>query len=201
LFEDGLIHGPRSSGVLGSDFTARRLEVTHVGGDAFNPRRNFVIENSWMHRLGYNEDAHADGIQMVGGDEGNGIIRNNYFDMVNDQKIPGEDRNYANSQCIIIQTNNGSIDNVLIDGNWFNGAGFQVLVNERNENGPPTNITIKNNIFGLVGLPYAQFGPLSLRGGDYNEFDNQFGVDLSIIENEQLDFLMPVISFILDESN
>ena len=101
LFEDGLIHGPRSSGVLGSDFTARRLEVTHVGGDAFKPRRNFVIENSWMHRLGYNEGAHADGVQMVGSDEGNGIIRNNYFDMLNDQKIPDEDRNYANSQCII----------------------------------------------------------------------------------------------------
>jgi len=179
LFEDGLIYGPTSSGVLGSDFTARRLEVTHVGGDAFKARRNFVIENSWMHRLGFIDDAHADGIQMVGSNEGNGIIRNNFFDMRNDQQIPGENRNYANSQCIIIQTNNGSVDNVLITGNWFEGAGFQILLNERNDNGPPTNITITENVFGLVGLPHAQFGPLSLRNGEYDVFDNQFNVDLS----------------------
>ena len=186
LFEDGLLFGPSSSGVLGSDFTARRLEVTHVGGDAFKPRRNFVIENNWIHRLGYIDGSHADGIQMVGGDnpsEGNGIIRNNFFDMRNDQEIPGEGRNYANSQCIIIQTNNGAVDDVLIEGNWFDGAGFQILVNERNDNGPPTNITITENIFGLEGLPHAQFGPLSLRGGEYNVFDNQFNVDLGTSAN------------------
>jgi len=179
LFEDGLITGPRSSAILGSDFTARRLEITHLGGDGFKPRRNFTIENNWVHRLGYIDGSHADGVQMVGSNEGNGIIRYNFFDMVNNQQIPSEGRSYSNSQCIIIQTNNGSIDNVLIQGNWFDGAGFQVLINERNGNGAPTNITITENIFGLVGLPHAQFGPLSLRGGDYNEFNNQFSVDLS----------------------
>ena len=180
VFEDGLIHGPRSSGILGGDFTARRLEITHTGADGIKARRNFVIENSWMHSLGYIDGAHADGIQMVGGDEGNGIIRYNFFDMRNDVPIPGENRNYAASQCIIIQTNNGSIDDILIKGNWFDGAGFQVLINERNDNGAPTNITITENIFGLEGLPFAQFGPLSLRGGVYNEFNNQFNVDLSL---------------------
>ena len=183
LFEDGLIFGARSSGILGGDFTARRLEITHAGGDAIKPRRNFIIEKNWMHRLGYIDGSHADGIQMVGSNEGNGIIRYNFFDMRNDQQVPGENRNYANSQCIIIQTNNGSVDNVLIQGNWFEGAGFQILVNERNDNGPPTNITITENIFGLVGLPHAQFGPLSLRGAEYNVFNNQFNVDLSVDDN------------------
>jgi len=179
LFEDGLIYGPTSAAILGGDFTARRLEITHSGADGFKARRNFVIENNWLHSLGYIDGAHADGLQMVGNNEGNGIIRYNFFDMRNDVPIPGENRNYAASQCIIIQTNNGSIDDVLIQGNWFDGAGFQVLINERNDNGPPTNITITENIFGLEGLPFAQFGPLSLRGGVYNEFNNQFNVDLS----------------------
>ena len=141
IVEDCEIRNMRSAAILGDDFIAKRCNIWNSGADGIKPGRNFLIEGCYFHKLGYIDDAHADGIQMVAG--GNGIIRGNTFDMP--YNVPG----YKNSQCIIMLTNNGVIDNVLIENNWIDGGGFSVQVRDKgNGHGIPKNVSVVNNFFG-----------------------------------------------------
>lgn len=152
LIEDVEIFGMLSSGILGSDFIVRRANIHDSGADAIKPYSNALIEASWFHRLGTISDSHSDGVQMVSGN--NVIMRGNNFDM------PYDLNGFTNSQCMIIQTNNGPIDNILIEGNWLNGGGYCVQINDKgNGYGPPTNVRINNNQFGRD----CQFGILRFR--------------------------------------
>lgn len=180
VIEDVEIYGMRSAGVFGSDFTLRRANIHDSGNDAVKPGRNVVIENSWFHRLGSLPDAHADGVQMVSG--GNVIIRANNFDM------PYFLSDFRNSQCMIIQTNNGPIDNVLIEKNWLNGGGYCVQINDKgNGYGGPTNVRIIDNQFGRD----CQFGILRFRntsvelsGNTYEDTGEPIGDDFTICGND-----------------
>src|SRR5690606_36602889 len=89
---DGIIQGMKSAAIIGSNFRASRLEIARSGADGVKPFNNWILEDSWIHSLGYIEDAHADGIQMVEGV--GGIVRGNYFDMIS------EENNFRNSRCI-----------------------------------------------------------------------------------------------------
>lgn len=141
LIEDVEIRNMRSAGIFGNNFTVRRANIHDAGGDAIKPGNNVIIKDSWLHRLGYLEDSHSDGVQMVSGS--NVIIRGNNIDMPHD--LAG----FTNSQCMIIQTNNGPIDNILIESNWLNGGGYCVQINDKgNGHGAPTNVRILNNRFG-----------------------------------------------------
>ncbi len=177
LIEDVELINMKSAGVLGSDFILRRANIHDSGSDAVKPYRNAVIERSWFHRLGTIEGSHSDGVQMVLG--GNVIIRENNIDMPHD--LSG----FTNSQCMIIQTNNGPIDNVQITNNWLNGGGYCIQINDKgNGHGAPTNVTIANNIFG----PDCQFGTILVRGGGSNTVveNNIFELTRQII-GEQID--------------
>jgi hypothetical protein len=152
LLEDGEITGMNSAAVYGGNFTARRLFVHNSGNDAFKAQSNVVIEDSYIRELGYAPESHADGVQMVSGS--NVTIRGNNF-VMHDQ--PG----YSNSQVVIVQTNNGPVNNVTVENNWINGGGYSVQFRDKNTGyGAPTNITIRNNRFG----DDYQFGPWSLDG-------------------------------------
>lgn len=181
LIEDVEISGMRSSGVLGSDFILRRANIHDSGSDAVKPYRNVLIESSWFHRLGYIEDSHSDGVQMVTGE--NVTMRGNNFDM------PYDLAGFTNSQCMIIQTNNGPIDNILIEGNWLNGGGYCVQINDKgNGYGGPTNVRIINNKFGRD----CQFGILrfnnsspSLSGNSWEQTGEPIdGTDWTLCNND-----------------
>ena len=151
--EDTEMFGMKSSGVLGSNFTLRRVNIHDSGGDAVKPSTNVLIEDSWFHKLGTNVGSHSDGLQMVSG--GNVTLRGSNIDM------PATLAGYTNSQCMIIQTNNGPIDNVLIEKNWLNGGGWCVQVNDKSRgHGSPTNVIIRDNLFG----PDCSFGTILVRG-------------------------------------
>lgn len=152
VLEDGEISGMSSSGVYGSNFTARRLYVHDSGGDAFKPTTNVTIEDSFVERLGYLPEAHADGVQMVSGS--NLTVRGNNFLMTD---VEG----FRNSQVFMIQTNNSAIENVTIEGNWINGGGYSVQIRDKgNGYGAPANVNIRNNRF---GRGYS-FGPWVVDG-------------------------------------
>ncbi len=154
VLEDGEITGQGSSGLAVSNTTARRLHVHHQSADAFKPFSNVVIEDCYVHHLGSIATSHADGVQQVNGS--NVTIRGNNFDMPHDE--PG----YNNSICVIIQTGNGPVSNVTIDGNWINGGGYSVHVSDKgNGYGYPTNAKVTNNRFGRD----YQFGPMTFKGG------------------------------------
>jgi len=143
----------KSAAILGSNFTVTRSNIHDSGADAFKPGRNVVIETSWMHRLGTIVGSHSDAVQMVSG--GDIVIRGNNIDM------PANLQGYTNSQCILLQTNNGPISNVLIENNWLNGGGWCVQVNDKGRgHGSPQNIRILGNRFG----PDCTFGTILVRG-------------------------------------
>lgn len=154
MVENTEMLGMTSSGVLGSNFTLRRVNIHDSGGDAVKPGSNVLIEQSWFHRLGTKVGSHSDGVQMTSG--GNVIVRGNNIDM---PPLPG----FTNSQCLIIQTNFGPIDNVRIEDNWLNGGGWCIQVNDKGRGfGSPTNVSIKNNRFGGD----CAFGTILVRGDD-----------------------------------
>ena len=164
-----------SAAIYGSNFTARRLNIRNSGADGIKPISNFVIENNWIHQLGYISTSHADGIQMVNG--GNGIIRNNNFDM-----IPGG--GYKNSNALMIQTNVGAINNLLIEGNWFNGGtNYLIQINDKGTGfGYPTNVRVINNWWGrdyVYGLARFSGGSPETGGNrweDTGELITQWGL-------------------------
>lgn len=166
VIEDCIIENMKSAGILGSNFTASRLEIRNSGADAIKASNNYTIEDSWFHSLGYLESAHADGIQMRQGS--NAVIRGNHFDM------PYNVEGYRNSQCMIIQTGDGPIDNVLIEGNWLNGGNYCVQIRDVKKAGfgAPTNVTLINNQFGTD----YQFGPIISDTDDMVEYGNVYDV-------------------------
>lgn len=180
VMEDIEIFGTQSAGILGSDFTVRRANIHDSGSDAIKPGSNVTIEASWLHRLGTKVGSHSDGVQMVSGS--NVTIRGNTIDM------PYFLAGFTNSQCMIIQTNNGPIDSILIESNWLNGGGYCVQINDKgNGHGPPTNVTISGNKFGRD----CQFGILRFAGSDPQLSGNTYefngapiGTDFTLCGNE-----------------
>ena len=79
LIEDGEIRNITSAGIYGGNFTARRLNIHDSGGDGMKATENVLVEECWIHHLGTNDGAHADGNQSRWGS--NFIFRRNNFDM------------------------------------------------------------------------------------------------------------------------
>ena len=140
--EDGEIVNASSSLVLGSNMTLRRLYLHESDADAIKAWSNSTVEGCYVTRLGRAVGAHADGVQQVTGSDC--VYRGNNFDMPKDAPAP-----YKSNAAFIIQTGNGPIDNVLIEGNWMNGGNFTVYVTDKgNGHGLPTNVRVRNNRFG-----------------------------------------------------
>ncbi len=139
LVENVEITHALAAGITGSNYTLQNSRIHEMGADAIKVYDNVVVKNNYIRHLGTEPGSHADGIQMTRGS--NVVIQNNTIDMPHD--LPG----YENSQCLIIQTDQGPIDDVLINGNWLNGGGFCVQVNDKNF-GPPSNVRIIRNKFG-----------------------------------------------------
>jgi hypothetical protein len=135
--EDGDLSGSSAGAlVYGVNYTARRLNVHHAGGDGFKAEGNVVIENCWIHDLGFSKGSHADGIQVQKGS--NFIFRNNNIEVQINANNGGEDPNAA----IFLGPAFGPIDNVLIEGNWMNGGNYTIYSNGC------SNVVIRNNLFG-----------------------------------------------------
>ena len=159
LLEDGEIFDMTAAGIAGHGFTARRLEIHESGHDGVKPASNSIIICNWIHHLGAMVGAHADGVQITAGIE-NVIISHNTID------VPDGLAGYHGANAAVIITNGEAppldgIDNpprnILIEGNLLNGGKQTIYVrnnnadsnpNNDNDNGPPENVTIKDNRFG-----------------------------------------------------
>ncbi len=162
VIEDGEIKNVSSSGILGNNFTARRLNIHDSGGDAIKVQGdNSTVESCWLHHLGIAPGAHADGVQMRVG---------SVFRMVgNNCDMPiNAGQPYKSNACAIIQTGDGPIDDVVIENNWLNGGNFTVYLQDKGatnaslpQYGPVTNARVINNRF----LRDYRYGTLSQNGG------------------------------------
>ncbi len=152
--EDGEIRNITSSGIYGGDFVARRLNLHESGGDAIKSTQNVLVERCWIHNLGTNVGAHADGNQTRYGS--NFVFRQNNFDMPVDVGPP-----YKSNATFIVQTGAGPVDNFLIEENWLNGGNFTVYFTDKGVGyGDPTNCRLINNFFGRE----FEFGTLLTTG-------------------------------------
>lgn len=161
LVENVEITDALAAGITGSNYTLRRSRIHEMGADAIKVYSNVLIEHNYIRHLGTDPGSHADGIQMTTGS--NVVIQNNTIDMPYD--LPG----YENSQCMIIQTDQGPIDDVLINGNWLNGGGFCVQINDKNF-GPPSNVRLIRNKFGRD----HQYGPMTFFNTVPVRFSNEW---------------------------
>jgi hypothetical protein len=148
VFEDGEITSrnangnpqpSKATGINGSFFTARRLDVSFMADGIAG--REYVVEDSYIHDLIRYDGAHNDGIVTYGGD--NLIIRRNTILMPDQQ-----------TGTVSLFTDFKTIDNVLIEGNYLNGGSYTIYSNLKNH-GAPTNVRVRGNAFGhddLYGL-------------------------------------------------
>ncbi|MFT7680148.1 MAG: hypothetical protein ACI8QC_004154 [Planctomycetota bacterium] len=157
VIEDGEIKNITSSGIYGGDFSAARLNIHESGGDAIKATSNVLFQSSWIHHLGTNDGAHADGDQTRWGS--NFVFRGNNMDMPVNVGPP-----YKSNATFIVQTGAGPVDNFLIEGNWLNGGNFTVYFTDKGVGyGDPTNCRLVNNFF---GRDYS-FGTLHTTGYVY----------------------------------
>ncbi|MEZ6019228.1 MAG: hypothetical protein R3F17_03755 [Planctomycetota bacterium] len=120
VIEDGEIYNVDSAGVY-EQLRRVRLNIHESGGDGIKTVSNALVEACWVHHLGMNPGAHADCNQTRQG--GNLIFRGNYFDLPIDIGAP-----YKQNACWIVQTGEGPVDNVLIEGNWIEGGNYSLFI-------------------------------------------------------------------------
>lgn len=137
VIEHGEIRNISSAGILGNGFVANRLNIHESGGDGLKVQGGggpTLVMRSWIHHLGTNEGAHADGNQSRSGHDIRFI--GNYCDMPITDPPP-----YKSNACMFLQAADGPLDNVEISGNWLNGGNYTIYCSG-------TNLRILNNRFG-----------------------------------------------------
>ena len=157
LIENGELHHMHVFGVLGANFTARRLNVHHSGSGGFRTRGNVIVESCWIHHLGMNPNAHADGNQTRLGS--NFAFRGNFFDVPIPESAAGPGPPFHSNAAAINQAASGDISNVLFDSNWMNGGNFTLFITTKLDY-TFDGCTVVNNRFGRD----YRYGTLRLNG-------------------------------------
>ena len=140
LIEDCEITGPDSTnGISGSNYTARRLHIHHMGADAFRVVTNVTIESCYIHDLGLAPKSHGDGVQMYPTTGGNMRIVGNHIDA-------------RGANAALFEVNNGW----QVEKNYFNGGNYTIQCEGIAEN------VFRDNVFG----PDAKYGPIRVGSGD-----------------------------------
>jgi hypothetical protein len=126
---------PNVGNALGwANITALRLNI-HGTGDGMRANGNILIQDSWIHDLYDVGDSHNDGIQVT---EGSNItIKHNRIENPNGQ-----------TSAIMLGADQGSIANILVDGNFLAGGGYALYGGESPNPGfTIRNIRLTNNAF------------------------------------------------------
>lgn len=131
-----------ANGIAGDDWHAKRVDIhsTYQDGVKFGSRVTF--EDSWIHDLNPERDAHADGGQAESGVE-NLMIRNNVIDVYNGADEP-------NMSALIIKpdfdrSTRGPVD--IVD-NYLNGGNCTVFVVPGRSGYRIGEVNMRDNVFG-----------------------------------------------------
>ncbi|MEM9202368.1 MAG: right-handed parallel beta-helix repeat-containing protein [Actinomycetota bacterium] len=123
-----------------SNYTCRRCNLSQAV-DGAKLGTNVTIEDSIVHNMRKFAGTHNDGMQNSGG--GHNVL-------VSGNTILGPYR--TSTSAIIAQTNVGTIDNMIVTGNYMYGGSYTVYLRDKGSgHGAPTNSAITNNVF----APYA----------------------------------------------
>ena len=174
VVEDGEIYNMNSAAVYGYGVTLRRLDVHDSGGDGLKPNGpDFVLEDSWVRRLGKNDGSHADGVQARNSSDDRDftglVIRRNFFDM------PKGLSGYRSNACIYLQDeseNAGRILNAVIQDNWLNGGNYTLDIRGSQQEGH----VITGNRFGRDYQYGVVYGASEAAVWSNNVWDDNGGV-------------------------
>lgn len=135
--EDGEIMNMNSAAIIGTGYTALRLNIHDSGGDGLKVQSGTaptLVAYSWIHHLGKNAGAHADGNQSRSG--ANITFFYNNCDMPITDPAP-----YKSNACFMLQAAEGPLDNFTIKNNWLNGGNYTIYCDG-------TRLSIVGNLFG-----------------------------------------------------
>ena len=153
IIQDGELTAGYDAAVQGDNVTLKRLHIHNIMADGLKPTNNWWVESCYLHDFGLGYLAHADGMQISG----------NRYSHTNDIRLYGNRVdmpampyvNVANAM-IFLSLDFGSLTNVDIQYNWFNGGGNGVALSgqyddpEKGRTGKLLgNLTYKNNWMGV----------------------------------------------------
>jgi hypothetical protein len=162
LVENVEIRGTTGKGMLVHNATVRRVYIHDVGSDGMfiHNGGNVTVEYSFIERCGRNNPTdHTDGIQVHTPGQ-NIVIRYNNINLPDTlYSQPGWG---ALNSCIVFQSDWGSITNSRIEGNWLNGGGYTIRLEEKGGY-DISGITVSGNRFGR-DFQYAPRGTIGSPG-------------------------------------
>lgn len=131
---------PYVMGVVGSNFTLERVDISRVIDQVAITGDNVTITDSWLHgNLYYKNDpnhggkeSHDDNIQIQAG---------------NNIRIVGNRLESSRSAALMITQGSGKVRNVTFAGNRVNGGSCSVNISEYGR-GPVAGLSFKDNTFG-----------------------------------------------------
>ena len=116
---DSEIYG-YENGIGGDNWEATRVDIHSTTGDGIKLGSNTLVEDSWIHDLSPDSDAHADGIQVQSGID-NASVLNNVIDLSRTAS--------ANAALFIAPDLGPSSDGpLLVQGNYLDGGNYTVQV-------------------------------------------------------------------------
>jgi hypothetical protein len=152
--------GQEAGVALGFDNLVAQRVWIHNGLDCAYAGTNVIITDSFcdLPRLSSGSSAHADGFQSGGGS--NYVFRHNTIRNPNSQ-----------TSAILMSTNTGAIDNVVIDDNLMSGGGYTVYCGT-DDGGVATHARYTNNVISREFFPNGGgYGPTTW----CNRVDTAFG--------------------------
>lgn len=137
--------------IFARNITIENCLFYNVGQDAIKlgnpgPLSSCIVRNNYIHTVELTPGAHSDGVQMTGG--GSVIIEDNYMDLTNNGTQPGN-----GNSCIICQTEDFALNDIIIRRNYLNGTNLILNIRDSHGRGLPTNITVRDNVFGNDFFP------------------------------------------------
>jgi hypothetical protein len=141
---------PGERGIGGENITGRYLDIHH-SEDGIKLDTNNLYEYIYVHDLDTNAGGpHADAIQADGGAQ-NAVVRHATLDSTGPLGL--------GNAAIILKSDLGSIDNILIEDAYLNGGNYTFYSREGG-NGDPSNVVLRNSVFG----PDYNYGRISIDG-------------------------------------
>lgn len=137
----GIVAGDKAR-ILRNDISNTPDGLSFVGDSAH-------VEDNWVHnQIAYpGKQDHVDAAQVNGGGAGPYVFRGNHF------SVPG-----SQTGCLALFADFGPVQNVLADGNLFDGAGYAVYGGTASA----TNVRFTNNWFATSFYPKSGYwGPVT----------------------------------------
>jgi len=137
------------------NYTARYCNI-YGSSDGLKIGSNTTVENCYIHDQRKHDGSHNDGMQCSGGTS-RIVIRGN--------TIQGPYQ--TSTSALMFSTQNGTIDDVLIEGNFLSGGSYTVYMTDKGTGyGAPTNVRFANNVWEYDS--WARKADGSFREGAYH---------------------------------